>query len=60
MATLILHADLITWEEPNRILTNHAVYIVDGLIQDIGPSSILEDRYPAAERLDAHGQFLHR
>ncbi len=58
METLITHADLITWEEPNRILTGWAVYILDGLIQDIGPTSILEDRYPTVERLDAHGQYV--
>jgi cytosine/adenosine deaminase-related metal-dependent hydrolase len=36
---LIKNAKLITWEEPNRILENHALVIRDGIIDDIGPST---------------------
>ncbi len=55
---LITHATLITWENPNRILPDHAVYVHKGLIADFGPSAELEVRYPDAERLDARGQYL--
>ncbi len=55
---LITNATLITWEEENRILPDHALRIEGGRIAEIGPSAALEARYPAEERLDARGQFL--
>ena len=58
MSILITHADLITWDLPNHILTGQALYIAKGLIQDIGPTAILAERYPEAVRLDARGQYV--
>ena len=58
MGFLITHAVLITWEETNRILADHALYIQDGLIREIGPSRELEQRYPEADRIDAGGQYV--
>jgi putative selenium metabolism protein SsnA len=55
---LITHANLITWEDPNRILEDHAIYIEKGLIAVIGPSTEMERAYPAEERLDARGQYV--
>lgn len=55
---LIIHANLITWEEPNRILEDHAVQIKDGLITAIGPSHDLEQSYPSEEIIDARGQYV--
>ena len=55
---LITNATLITWEEPNRILENHAILIKDGLIADIGPQSEMSSRYAGVERLDARGQYV--
>ncbi len=55
---LITNATLVTWENPNRILENHAVLIRDGLIADLGPTSALARRYAEAETLDAGGQLL--
>jgi putative selenium metabolism protein SsnA len=55
---LITNATLITWEAENRILEGQAVFLNDGLIADLGPSRALEARYPAAERLDAGGQYV--
>nr|BAL44367.1 chlorohydrolase/aminohydrolase [uncultured bacterium]BAL56565.1 chlorohydrolase/aminohydrolase [uncultured Chloroflexota bacterium] len=55
---LITHANLITWEKPNRILEDHALYIEGGLIRELGPNAVLEARYPQAERLDARGQWV--
>jgi len=55
---LITHANLITWEDPNRILEDYAVYIENGLIAAIGPSREMETVYPAAEKVDARGQYV--
>ncbi|RME90647.1 MAG: putative aminohydrolase SsnA [Anaerolineae bacterium] len=55
---LITNATLITWEQPNRILENHALYIEGGLIRDLGPDAELTARYPDEERLDARGQYV--
>jgi putative selenium metabolism protein SsnA len=55
---LITNATLITWDEPNQVLEDHALFIQDGLIADLGPQADLEARYPQAERLDAGGQYV--
>ncbi len=55
---LIINGTLVTWEEPNRILSDHAIYIQDGIIADIGPTKDLAARYPAGERVDARGQLV--
>jgi putative selenium metabolism protein SsnA len=55
---LIYNARLITWEKPNRILEGYALLIRDGLISKIGPSADLLTQHPAAERLDAAGQYV--
>lgn len=55
---LIINANLITWETPNRILENQAIYIERGIIKEIGPVGELLLRYPDEERLVAHSQFV--
>lgn len=55
---LITNANLITWEEPNRILENYAISIEKDLIKEIGPQAEMSKRYPDAERLDARGQYV--
>ena len=55
---LVVNGTLITWERQNQILSQHAVYIEDGLIQDLGPQEQLVERYPQAARLDAAGQYV--
>lgn len=55
---LITNATLVTWGTPNQILTDHAVYIQDGVITEIGPSRELSARHPQGERLDARGQLV--
>lgn len=55
---LIIHATLVTWENPNRILSDHALYLKDGLIQAIGNTDDLQKQFPQAERLDARGQLV--
>lgn len=55
---LITNATLITWDEPNQIIPDQAVYISDGKITEFGPQAELLVRYPQAERLDARGQYV--
>jgi putative selenium metabolism protein SsnA len=55
---IITNANVITWENPNRIMENQAIYIEDGKIKEIGPAEELVQRYPNAERLDAHSQYV--
>jgi putative selenium metabolism protein SsnA len=56
---LITHATVITWENPNKILKDHAIVIDDnGLISDIGPSSEIIVRYPDPAPLNANGQLV--
>jgi putative selenium metabolism protein SsnA len=55
---LIADATLITWNSPNRILENHALYIEGDRIVDLGPSSSLRTKYPLAEVIGARGQFV--
>ncbi|QPC81496.1 putative aminohydrolase SsnA [Phototrophicus methaneseepsis] len=57
-ALLITHGTLVTWGTENQILSDHAIYIEDGIIQAIGPSPILIKQYPDAIVLDAKGQLV--
>lgn len=53
---LIINTRLITWTG-EQVLENHAVLIQDGRISELGPSGIMQEKYPEEERLDARGQF---
>jgi putative selenium metabolism protein SsnA len=55
---LITHARVVTWGNPNQILDDQAVFIENGLIQDIGPSADLTRRHPDPAPLDAYGQYI--
>jgi putative selenium metabolism protein SsnA len=55
---LITNATLITWGQPNQILEDHALYLANGRIAEVGPQARLLARYPDAERLDARGQYV--
>lgn len=55
---LITNGTLVTWGDSPQILSQHALYIENGVIQDIGPTQDLTARYPEAERLDAGGQLV--
>jgi putative selenium metabolism protein SsnA len=55
---LIINGTLVTWGEPNQILPDHALYIQDGVIGEIGPTRELAARYPQGERVDARGQLV--
>jgi len=55
---LITNATIITWEKPNRILEDHAIYIDQGVIQEIGPTNPLISKYSDSDHLDADGQYV--
>jgi putative selenium metabolism protein SsnA len=55
---LIKNAALVTWEEPNQILEDHAIWIENGRIADLGPSSKLEQDHPTPNPIDARGQLI--
>lgn len=56
---LITHATIITWENPNRILVDHAILIDEfGKIAAIGPSSELSAGNSDPTPLDAKGQLV--
>lgn len=58
MTMLITNGTLVTWGQSPQILSQHALYIEQGIIRDIGPTAELAARYPEAERLDARGQLV--
>jgi putative selenium metabolism protein SsnA len=55
---LITNANLITWENPNRILENHSILIDGGRIIETGPSEELLQRHQSDERVDAHRHYV--
>ena len=55
---LITNGRIITWGEPNKILEDQAIYISGDQIFEIGNQSELIRRYPEAEHLDAHRQYV--
>ncbi len=55
---LLTNGKIISWEEPNQIYENHAVYIQGGVIQDIGLECELKNKYPDEQVIDAQRQFI--
>jgi putative selenium metabolism protein SsnA len=55
---LIINAKVVTWDEPNQILEGYGILIENDLIAIIEPEKELLTSYPAAERLDAEGQYI--
>jgi len=55
---LITNATIITWDKPNQILNNYAIYIKNDLIHEIGPQKGMLSRFPAEPILDAKGQLV--
>ena len=55
---LITNATLVTWGEPNLILADHALYIHNGVIAEIGRTRELAALHPQGERIDARGQLV--
>ena len=55
---IIKNANLITWEEENRILEDSSLLIKDGLIKEIAQIAELEKKHPEEEVFDARGQYV--
>jgi cytosine/adenosine deaminase-related metal-dependent hydrolase len=55
---LITNANIVTWEDPNRIINNGTVAIQAEKILETGSSKVLMEKYPEEEILDAHGSFV--
>jgi putative selenium metabolism protein SsnA len=55
---LITNGTVITWDNPNQIISDGAVYLDGATIGAVGSARELEARYPDAERLDARGQLI--
>ena len=55
---LIKNANIVTWEEPNRIIRNGAISIQDGRILETGSSKELIEKHPDAEAIDAKGAYV--
>jgi putative selenium metabolism protein SsnA len=55
---LITHANLVTWENENRILDDHAILLEGDRIKEIGPTSVLLKKYSTGDKLDAGGQYV--
>jgi putative selenium metabolism protein SsnA len=53
---LIKNGIIVTLEEPNRVLTGHALLIEDGLIKSILPQKSFKD--VRAQVIDAHGKVV--
>jgi putative selenium metabolism protein SsnA len=55
---LITNANIITWESPNRVLENHAIYIEGDHIKEIGTTKSQSTKYPKVKATDANGQYI--
>ncbi len=55
---LIINGRLITWDNPNQILEDQAVFISGDRIFEISPQADLIWQLPDAERVDARGQYV--
>ena len=55
---LITNATIITWDTPNQILEDQALYIENDRIREVGSSGELKSKYPESETLDARGQIV--
>ncbi|MBE0671987.1 MAG: putative aminohydrolase SsnA [Anaerolineales bacterium] len=55
---LITNANVITWESPNRVLANYAIYIEGDHIKEIGTTKALTAKYPKTKPTDANGQYV--
>ena len=55
---LIVNGKLLTLGQDPRLLSDHALYIQDGLIGAVGGRDELAARYPEAAVMDAGGQYV--
>jgi putative selenium metabolism protein SsnA len=55
---LIKNCSLISNTIPNEIFHNYAAHIDQSVITEIGPSGMMETKYPNERTIDGHGQYL--
>lgn len=55
---LIKNCKLVSWESPNRILEDHALYIEKGVIKEIGPQPTMMEKYAEETQIDARHQYV--
>ena len=55
---IIINADIITWEENNRIVKNGAIVFQEDRIVEIGPLREMIEKYKQETIMDAHGAFI--
>jgi putative selenium metabolism protein SsnA len=55
---LITNAKVITWGLPNEILDDMGIMINEGLIDEIGSTREMEEKFSDMEQVDAKGQFV--
>jgi putative selenium metabolism protein SsnA len=55
---LITNATLVTWGQPNQVISGCGLLIENGKIVEIGPESELKSKYPYSPELDAQGQLV--
>lgn len=55
---LITNATLVQWSEQTALLEGHSLSIQEGVIQDVGPTQEMENKYSDADRVDARGQLV--
>ena len=55
---LITHGTILTFGKKNKILFDGALYIKDGLIQEIGFSDQMGEKYPDQKKIDVHDQLV--
>ena len=56
---MIIHnCRIVTWTNPNYILSNHALRIANGRIVEIMDEKTLLEKYPHEVKMDGHGQIL--
>jgi putative selenium metabolism protein SsnA len=55
---LITNGTVVTWEPDAELVEDGAVYVEGGQVIEVGPASVLAERYQPAERIDAHGQLI--
>ncbi|MBI9049533.1 MAG: putative aminohydrolase SsnA [Anaerolineaceae bacterium] len=55
---LITNGRLVTWDNPNRIIEDHAILIDGKTIKEIDNQDRLVIKYADAERIDAKGSFV--
>jgi putative selenium metabolism protein SsnA len=55
---LITNANIVTWEEPNRIIRDGAIVIQADRIIETGSTKEIVEKYPGEEVIDARGAYV--